>query len=64
MATAIRPQVALIADDHVDDLEAVEREIDAVANPDHRTSSVPASWEETGVATVLQAWDLVDLRRL
>ena len=64
MLTAIRPQIALVTDDHVEDLEAVEREIDAVSNPDHRTSSVPAIWEETGEATVLHARDLVDLRRL
>jgi hypothetical protein len=40
---------------HVDDLEAVEREIDAVPIPDHHTSSLAATWEDTGVATVLQA---------
>lgn len=64
MATAIRPQTALVADDHLDDLAAVEREIDGVSDPANRTSSVPATWEETGVATVLHARDLVGLLRL
>jgi hypothetical protein len=64
LATAIGPQTALVADDHLRDVAAVEREIDAVSNPADRPSSVAATWEATGVGTVLHARELVGLLRL